>query len=125
MVEKVTFFAERAKLARRVREEQLDARREVAERPELMSTFLTLRGAEELAARRISDPKDRERFVALVREAMAGSIQKGEPLPTVRLRERRLREHETQGERHYASGAPAWLNLSKAQPRTRDDEPTR
>ena len=33
------------------------------------------------------DPKDRERFLALMREAMAASIQKGEPLPAVRLRD--------------------------------------
>jgi len=41
-----------------------------------------------LAEKRIADPSDRERFVALVREAMASSIIKGEPLPSVRLRER-------------------------------------
>jgi hypothetical protein len=86
VVEKVQFFAERAKLARRVRDSQTDARRDVKADPELMSTYLTLRGAQELAERRISDPKDREKFVALVREAMAGSIQHGEPLPTVKLR---------------------------------------
>lgn len=86
VVEKVQFFAERAKLARRVRDSQTDARRDVKAHPELMSTYLTLRGAQELAERRISDPKDREKFVALVREAMAGSIQHGEPLPTVKLR---------------------------------------
>jgi putative DNA primase/helicase len=88
-VEKVQFFAERAQLARRVRERQLDVKEAVKQQPELASTFLTLRGAQEIAERRIADPRDRERFVALVREAIAGSIQKGEPLPTVRLREQR------------------------------------
>jgi putative DNA primase/helicase len=87
VVEKVQFFAERAKLAHRVREAQTDIRSAVKSHPELMSTFLTLRGAQEIAERRIADPKDRERFVALVREAMAGSIKKGEPLPAVRIRE--------------------------------------
>jgi putative DNA primase/helicase len=87
VVEKVTFFAERARLARRVRDAQTDVRSAVKSNPELMSTFLTLRGAQEIAERRIADPKDRERFVALVREAMAGSVKQGEPLPTVRLRE--------------------------------------
>ena len=86
VVEKVQFFAERAKLAHRVREDQTDVRSAVKERPELMSTFLTLRGAQELAERRIADPKDREKFLTLVREAMAASIKQGEPLPTVRLR---------------------------------------
>ena len=86
VVEKVTFFAERARLARRLRDEQLDVRESVRAHPELRSTFLSVRAAEEFATRRISDPKDRERFLALVRGAMAGSIQKGEPLPAVRLR---------------------------------------
>lgn len=88
VVEKIAFLAERARLARRVRDAQSDARSTVEARPELLSTFLTLRGAQELAERRIADPADRARFVALVREAMTGSIRDGEPLPSVRLRER-------------------------------------
>lgn len=87
VIEKAGFFAERARLARQVRDAQADTRRAVKSHPELLSTFLTLRGAQELAERRIADPTDRERFVALVREAMASSIKKGEPLPDVRLRE--------------------------------------
>ncbi len=86
VLEKVQFFAERATLARRLREGQLDASQSVRKHPELASTFLTLRGAEQIAERRIADPADRVKFVALVREAMAASIQNGEPLPTVRLK---------------------------------------
>lgn len=85
-VEKVKFFADRAKLARQVRDEHTDAREAVRAHPELKSTFLTVRAAEEFAAQRIADPTDRERFLELVRGAMAGSIKKGEPLPVVRLR---------------------------------------
>ena len=88
VLEKVQFFAERARLARRVRDEQLDVREAVRAHPELKSTFLSVRAAEEFAAKRIADPKDRDRFMRLVREAVAGSIQKGEPLPAVRLRDR-------------------------------------
>ncbi len=88
VLENVQFFAERARLARRVRDEQIDVRKEVRANPELKSTFLSVRAAAEFAARRIADPKDRERFLDLVREAVAGSIQKGEPLPAVRLRDR-------------------------------------
>jgi len=54
--------------------------------PELKSSFLSVRAAEDFAARRIADPKDRERFLSLMREAMAASIHRGEPLPAVRLR---------------------------------------
>jgi hypothetical protein len=86
VVEKVQFFAERARLAHRVRDAQADVREAVKEHPELMSTFLSLRGAQELAERRIADPEDRERFMGLVREAIAGSIKRGEPLPAVRLK---------------------------------------
>lgn len=86
-VEKVTFFAERARLARRVRDSQVDAREEVKSRPELLSTFLTMRGAEEVAKQRIADPRDREEFLALVREAMARSIKSGEPLPAVKMQQ--------------------------------------
>ncbi len=91
VVEKVAFFAERARLARRLRDEQGDLREVLRERPELRSTFLSVRAAEEFAAKRIADPKDRERFLELVKGAMATSIRKGEPLPTVSLRKSRDR----------------------------------
>ena len=108
VVEKVTFFAERARMARRLRDEQADVRESVRAHPELKSTFLSVRAAEEFAAKRISNPEDRERFLELVRGAMAGSIRKGEPLPSTSLRNR------TQ----EASGPPG--------PRTaKREEPTR
>lgn len=61
-----------------MRDAHIDARESVRAHPELKSTFLTVRAAEEFVARRIADPKDRERFLELIRGAMAGSIQKGE-----------------------------------------------
>jgi hypothetical protein len=88
VVEKVQFFAERARMARRLRDEQIDIRESVRAHPELKSTFLSVRAAEEFAERRIADSKDRDRFLTLVRKAMARSIRKGEPLLSVRLRER-------------------------------------
>jgi len=109
VVEKVTFFAERVRLARRLRDEQADLREAVRERPELRSTFLSVRAAEEFAARRIADPRDRERFLELVRGAIATSIQRGEPLPSVSLR---------------ASPERKTLNTSKTADPERED-PTR
>jgi hypothetical protein len=88
MVESAQFFAERAQLARRVRDAHADAREATRTHPELVSTYLSLRGAQAIADRRIADPKDRERFLALVREAMAKSIKDGKPLPEIRLRDR-------------------------------------
>lgn len=87
-VEKLQFFSERARRARLARDAHLDMRDAVRERPELRSTFLSLRAAEQLAAKRIGNPEDRERFLKMVREAMAASVQRGEPLPDVNLREK-------------------------------------
>jgi hypothetical protein len=98
VVETVTFFAERARLARRLRDEQADTRKTVRAHPELKSTFLTVRAAEEFAVRRIADPRDRERFLALVRGAIEGSIRQGEPLPSVALT-RRAQSREAEPKR--------------------------
>jgi hypothetical protein len=91
IVENPEFFAERAKLARRVRDAREEAHHAVKSHPELASTYLSLRGAQEIAERSIADPQDRERFVTLVREAMGKSIKNGEPLPDIRLRDRSKR----------------------------------
>ena len=88
VVEKVSFFAERARMARRLRDEQADVRESVRAHPELKSTFLSVRAAEEFAANRIANPEDRERFLELVKGAMSASIHKGEPLPSSSLHDR-------------------------------------
>jgi hypothetical protein len=85
-VEKLPFFSQRARQARLARDALVDARQAVRERPELRSTFLSLRAAEQLAAKRIRNPEDRERFLAMVREAISASHQRGEPLPDINLR---------------------------------------
>jgi hypothetical protein len=105
-VEKVKFFADRARLARQVRDEHADAREAVRAHPELKSTFLTVRAAEEFADRRIADPRDRERFLELVRGAMANSVKRGELLPSVQMKEKRAK-------------------LPRTGPKQRGNEPTR
>jgi hypothetical protein len=87
-VEKLPLFAERARRARLARDAHLDTREAVRQRPELRSTFLSLRAAEQLAAKRISNPEDRERFLNMVREAITASVQRGEPLPDINLRQK-------------------------------------
>jgi hypothetical protein len=89
VVEKVTFFAERSRLARQVREDHVDVKEAVRAHPELKSTFLSVRAAEEFASQRIANPEDRAKFLELVRGALAASIQKGEPLPDVKLRKQK------------------------------------
>jgi hypothetical protein len=86
VVEKVQFFAERARMARRLRDEQADVRESVRAHPELRSAFLSVRAAEEFASQRIANEADRAKFLELIRGAIAGSIKQGEPLPSVRLR---------------------------------------
>lgn len=87
-VEKLQFFSDRARRARLARDVYLDTRDAVRERPELRSTFLSLRAAEQLAAKRITNPQDRERFLEMVREAISASLQRGEPLPDINLRQK-------------------------------------
>ena len=60
----------------------------VRRHPELASTYFHLKGAEEVASTRIRDPADQRKFVALVRAALADSVERGEPLQPVRLKER-------------------------------------
>jgi hypothetical protein len=110
-VEKLQFFSERARRARLARDAHLDTRDAVRQRPELRSTFLSLRAAEQLAAKRISNPQDRERFLEMVREAIGASIRRGEPLPDIKLRAK------ARGD--TASSVPA------SPPKRGRDEPTR
>src|SRR6266404_2199088 len=94
VVEKAKFYVDRQRLARRLRDSQLEARETVREHPELKSTFLSIQAAQEFANQRIKDPGDRERFMVHLRAVMATSIQKGEPLPEVRLKERSAEPHQ-------------------------------
>jgi putative DNA primase/helicase len=88
IIEKRGFFDERAAAAALVRDPKVDPREAVRQHPELTSTYLHLRGAQEVAATRIRDPQDQRKFVSLVRSALADSVARGEPLQPVRLRER-------------------------------------
>jgi putative DNA primase/helicase len=87
VVEKQEFFEARRKAAAAVRDASASPSETVKENPELVGTYLQIRAAE-LAAKKIKDPKDRQRFVASVRTALADSVGRGEPLPRVKLRER-------------------------------------
>jgi hypothetical protein len=94
VVERISHFAERARLARRLRDEQTDLRQAIREHPELRSAFLSVRAAEEFAALRITNPEDRQRFLELVKAAMTTSIRRGEPLPSISLRESKPKKPE-------------------------------
>jgi Large polyvalent protein-associated domain 7 len=87
VVEKREFFESRAAAAQVLRDPNIDRRRAVSQHPELVGTYLQLHAAQ-LTARRIRDPQDRERFIAIVRGALADSVARGDPLQPVRLRDR-------------------------------------
>lgn len=86
IIEKRGFFEARAVAAETLRNPKIDPKEAVRRHPELASTYLHLKGAEEVAARRIRDPEDQRKFVSLVRAALANSVERGEPLQPVRLR---------------------------------------
>jgi hypothetical protein len=87
VLEKREFFESRAAAASVLRNPAVDRRQAVRSHPELVGTYLQLRAAE-FAAKRIRDPEDQKKFVALVRQALADSVARGEPLQPVRLRDR-------------------------------------
>ena len=89
IIEKRAFFEARAAAAEIVRDPTIDPREAVRQHPELASAYLHLRGAEEVAARRIRDTEDQRKFVSLVRNTIADSVERGEPLQPVRLRKSR------------------------------------
>ncbi len=86
IIEKRDFFEARTVAAETLRNLKIDPKEAVRRHPELASTYLHLKGAEEVAARRIRDPEDQRKFVSLVRAALANSVERGEPLQPVRLR---------------------------------------
>jgi putative DNA primase/helicase len=91
IVEKQAFFDERAQAARTLRDPNIDAKQGGRRHPELTGSYLQVHAAE-LASKQLRDPQDQKRFVEKVREALAASVARGEPLPPVRLREERAPE---------------------------------
>src|ERR1700722_10605417 len=87
IIEKRGFFEARAIAAETLRNPKIDPKEAVRQHPELASPYLHLKGAEEVATRRIRDPEDQRKFVSLVRAALADSVERGEPLQTAKLRQ--------------------------------------
>src|SRR5271170_382167 len=87
IVERQEFFAERAAAARTLLDPSVDPKQAARRHPELVGTYLQMHAAQ-IAARHLRDPEDREKFVSLVRAALADAVARGEPLPPVRLKEK-------------------------------------
>jgi hypothetical protein len=86
VVERSAFFAERAAAARALRDPRTPPREAIREHPDLLGAYFTLDSARKVAEARIGNAESRERFVALVRETLAHAAERGEPLPSARLR---------------------------------------
>lgn len=91
IVEKREFFHERAAAAQTLRDTSIDPKRGARKHPELLGTYLQMHAAE-IAAKQLRDPEDQKRFVEKVREALATSVARGDPLAPVRLKERERTE---------------------------------
>ncbi|HEU4687529.1 MAG TPA: LPD7 domain-containing protein [Vicinamibacterales bacterium] len=100
IVEKREFFQERAVAAQTLRDQSIDPKQGARKHPELVGTYLQMHAAE-IAAKQLRDPEDQKRFVEKVREALATSVARGDPLPPVRLKERGL----TQGSAERSSAS--------------------
>lgn len=85
LVEKQSFFDERARAAQILLDRSIAPTQAVKDHPELVSPYLQVKAAE-LAAKKFKNQEERGRFVEMVRGALAHSVASGEPLPKVRLK---------------------------------------
>lgn len=88
IVERSDFFSERAAAARALRDPRISARDAISVHPDLRGSYTALYRARLVAESRIAVPENRERFLSLVREALASAAELGEPLPRASLPER-------------------------------------
>lgn len=86
IVERIEYFRSREQAAKVLLDAKIDERSGVARHAELVGPYLQLRAAE-LAAKEFKDSLDQRRFVKSVRQVLADSIARGEPLAPVRLKE--------------------------------------
>lgn len=87
-VETQEFVNERREASERIRDSSLDPKEVVRSRPDLAGAYLAVRGAEVIAQTKIPHPEDQTKFVDLVRTAIADRVERGEPMPKVKLRVR-------------------------------------
>ncbi len=91
MVEKREFFEERVQMAQVLRDTSITPAQGAQQRPQLVGTYATLKLAEEYANSAIADRAARQQFLDMIREATASRIERGEPLRTTPVRDRRPR----------------------------------
>ena len=87
-IEKEEFVRERARLAAVLRDERVNAESGSRAHPQLLGTYFIIKEAEEFAKERYRTREERRRFVEYTRERLAQTIERGEALPTTRIRTR-------------------------------------
>jgi conjugative element/phage-associated large polyvalent protein len=92
-VERMELFEARAGAVRTLRDPSISANTGVERYPELADAYLHVRAAESFARQKINREVDRERFVALVRDAIASATGRGESLLPATLRHGRSATH--------------------------------
>lgn len=98
IIEKREFFNERAAAAKVLRDPRASRHEAIRNHPELIGAFWALDSATKIASQRIQNPGSRERFVSLVREALAHATERGEPLPAPVPKNAAARAARAQGE---------------------------
>jgi hypothetical protein len=93
-IETREFVTERREASEAVRDPSRDPKEVVRSRPQLAGAYLAMRGAEEIARTRIPHPEDQARFVELVRTSVADGIERGEAMPRVNLRDRKVQREK-------------------------------
>lgn len=97
-VEKREFIVERHRLAAAVRDLRVTPQEGTRQHPQLAGTYAYLREAELFAEHLSKYPDRQRRFIELAREEVAQRIERGESLPTTRLKTRD-RDRDLQQER--------------------------
>jgi hypothetical protein len=89
-IEKEDFIREREALAAVLRDERVNAERGAAAHPQLLGSYFILKEAEEYAKQRYRTRPERQRFAESTRERLAQVVERGETLPTTRIRSRQV-----------------------------------
>ncbi len=98
LVERTEFLAGRESAARTFRDPKISPQEAVRKHPELQGSYLKLQAVKLGAERDFKNPVDRERLLVRARVLIAQSIERGEPLEPVRLREPVAKQPEKEQE---------------------------
>jgi hypothetical protein len=97
-IERSDFIAARGRAAAVFKDEGITAQEGVKNYPELQGSYLKLQAAKLGAERDVKDVRERARLVTRARALIADSIERGDPLEPVRLRDPVGREQELRRE---------------------------